>query len=78
MMTWAIGFSRSWRYLLPVAFVLIGIAVLMGLFETHAAPAWVFLIGLVVLIAGIASVGTRAFLKARGAFEAVVNRDDPQ
>ena len=54
-------FGRLWRVLLPVgAAIMIG-AVVVGVFDESGAPAWFFVLGGLVVLAGAASLAGHLF-----------------
>jgi hypothetical protein len=50
------GFSALWRWLLPAAIAMIGAAVLTGIFDTTARPAWLFAGGVLIAVIGVGSL----------------------
>lgn len=59
------GFARAWRVLLPVALAIAALALLLGVFDTTARPAWTFVVGAAVGLVGLASLGRFLYLKSR-------------
>ena len=55
------GFARMWRLLLPIAVAIMGVALLIGVFDTSAASAWIFVAGALVGLVGIASLAGHLF-----------------
>ena len=58
-------FERAWRLLLPLGLAVVASAYGLGVVDTTARPAWVFLAGAVVTLVGVASLAVR--LVNRGA-----------
>lgn len=54
-------FARAWRWLLPTALAIMAAAVAVGVFDTSAASAWLFVVGVVVGLVGLASLASRLF-----------------
>ncbi|MER2606110.1 MAG: hypothetical protein ABTQ29_09785 [Siculibacillus sp.] len=64
----ASGFSRLWRWLLPIGLGVIAAAYAVGVFDTSARPAWMFVVGLVIALAGAASLSVRLVERGRARF----------
>lgn len=59
------GFALSWRALLPLGLAVIAAALVLGVFDTSARPAWVFVIGAAIALLGLASLLRFLYLKSR-------------
>ncbi|TBW34626.1 hypothetical protein EYW49_17930 [Siculibacillus lacustris] len=49
-------FGRLWRFFLPGAIALIAAAILTGVVDTTARPAWLFAGGVVIAMIGVVSL----------------------
>lgn len=54
-----------WRALLPIGIGIVAIAFLLGVFDTSARPAWIFVLGTAISLVGLASLGRFLYLKSR-------------
>jgi hypothetical protein len=52
------GFARLWRVFLPGAIALMGLAIVSGVTDPDAGPAWIFALG-----AAFAVIGAASFLR---------------
>lgn len=59
------GFARVWRTLLPTAIAVIGAALVIGVFDTSGRPAWIFVVGAAIGLAGVASLVLFLIAKSR-------------
>lgn len=50
------GFARWWRTALPIGLATIAVALLFGVFDSSARPAWIFVVGAAVALVGVASL----------------------
>ncbi|WP_333824227.1 hypothetical protein [Pinisolibacter sp.] len=55
------AFARAWRWLLPFGLAVIAAALGLGVFDTSAASAWVFVAGCLVGLVGLASLANHLF-----------------
>ena len=53
--------GRLWRILLPVGAAIMVGAVVVGVFDESGAPAWIFVVGGLVTLAGAASLAGHLF-----------------
>ena len=67
-------FGALWRWFLPVAIALIGSAVMTGVFDSTARPAWLFGGGIVVALIGVASLFRHLFDQGRAEMRAAEER----
>ncbi len=54
-------FSRLWRGLLPAGLAIVAAAFLLGVFDETGRPAWVFALGVIVALVGVASLASHLF-----------------
>ena len=57
----ASGFARLWRVLLPAGAAIVAAAVVFGVFDESGAPAWIFGLGVLVVLVAIASLAGHLF-----------------
>ena len=55
------GFSRLWRWLLPLGLGIVGLALALGVFDETGRPAVVFAVGVIVALVGVASLAGHLF-----------------
>lgn len=55
------AFARMWRWLLPAGIAVIAAAAGLGVFDTSAASAWIFVVGVVIALVGVASLAAHLF-----------------
>lgn len=65
------GFARWWQRLLPIAVVVMALALLLGVFDTSARPAWIFVAGASVGLVGVASLIRFLVIKSRRGLAAI-------
>lgn len=59
------GFARWWRTALPIGLVTIAVALLVGVFDSSARPAWIFVVGAAVALVGVVSLVLFLVAKSR-------------
>lgn len=59
-------FARLWRIAIPLGVAIMATALLLGVFDTSARSAWLFVLGAVVGLLGLASGASRLFDLGRG------------
>lgn len=55
------GFSRLWRWLLPLGLGIVGLAVALGVFDETGRPALIFAAGVIVVLIGVVSLANHLF-----------------
>ncbi|MEJ1161302.1 hypothetical protein [Prosthecomicrobium sp. N25] len=70
------AFATSWRFTLSAGILLVVVALAAGVFSSGAAPAWIFVAGAVLVLAGLVAIGVGMWLRARDAIEDVLDGDD--
>jgi len=59
-------FARLWRLAVPAGLAIMAAALALGIFDTTAASAWIFVAGVVVGLVGVASLAVHLFDLGRG------------
>lgn len=65
------GFALLWKTLLPLGLTIVAAALLLGVFDTSARPAWIFVVGAAVALVGLASLLRFLYLKSRSGIAAL-------
>ena len=68
------AFARVWRLLLPAGLAVMAAAAALGVFDTTAVSAWIFVAGGVVGIVGVASLALHLFVLGRRGVDALEKR----
>ncbi|MDK9697138.1 MAG: hypothetical protein OEL76_12155 [Siculibacillus sp.] len=55
------GFARAWRRLLPAGIVVMAAATGLGVLDTTATSAWIFVAGVAIGLVGLASLAGHLF-----------------
>ena len=67
-------FARSWRWLLAIGLAIMAAAAGLGVIDSTAVSAWIFVAGAVVGIVGLASLATHLFDLGRREVRALEKR----
>lgn len=65
------GFALVWKRLVPLGLVIIALALLLGVFDTSARPAWIFIVGAAIGLVGLASLLRFLYLRSRSGLAAL-------
>ena len=71
-------FERLWRILLPTGAALVVAALGLGVIDTSARPAWLFVVGLIVTVIGAASLAVRLVNRGQAKFAEFEQRLDAE
>lgn len=66
--------TRLWRRALPIAVAVIAAALALGVLDTTARPAWLFLVGAVIGVVGAASLVAHLVMRGREGLAAIERR----
>jgi hypothetical protein len=68
------AFARAWKWLLALGIATMAVAALFGIFDTSAASAWIFVVGAVLGIVGVASLAVHLYHFGRRQVRALEQR----
>ena len=64
-------FTRLWRTALPIALAVIAVAFALGVVDTTARPAWIFVVGVLIGALGAASLVVHLVMRGREGLAAI-------